>query len=108
MLFEKEGIAVEIFIPRQLTQNVGKDGKATVNAVTRDMPTEFAIEVRGMKPTTSADTIRLYFEGHKGANAEVVKMELFKAKGMYLIWFKKESGMLIISYDKISNKDVNN
>ncbi|XP_063435913.1 uncharacterized protein LOC134716831 [Mytilus trossulus] len=100
LLFEKERIAVEIFIPCQPTSIVVEDGKATVNDVTRAMPTEFAIEVRGVKPSTSADTIRLYFESRKGANADVVKME-FKAKGMYIIWFNKESAI-----EASMNKDV--
>lgn len=46
-----------------------------------------------MKPTTSEDTLRFFFEGRRGANADVVKMEFIEEKEMYMVWFEDESGM---------------
>ncbi|XP_052101677.1 uncharacterized protein LOC127735527 isoform X3 [Mytilus californianus] len=93
LLFEKKRIDVEIFIPRSPTPDVEGDRQASGNEDTGDMPTEFVIEVTGMKPTTSGDTIRFYFESRKVANADVVKMEFIEEKEMYLIWFEEESAI---------------
>lgn len=93
LLFEKKKIEVEIFQPRPPTPDIEEDEQALGNEETADMPTEFAIEVRGMKTTTSEDTIRYYFESRKVADADVVKMEFIEEKEMYMIWFEEESGM---------------
>ncbi|XP_071169373.1 uncharacterized protein [Mytilus edulis] len=93
LLFEKKKIDVEIFQPRPPTPDVEEDAEASGNEETIDMPTEFVIEVRGMKPTTSEDIIRYYFESRKVANADVVKMEFVEEKEMYMIWFEEESAV---------------
>ncbi|VDH97895.1 Hypothetical predicted protein [Mytilus galloprovincialis] len=93
LLFEKKKIDVEIFQPREPTPDVEEDAEASGDEGTTDMPTDFVIEVRGMKPTTDADTIRYYFESHKVANADVVKMEFVEEKEMYMIWFEEESAI---------------
>ncbi|CAG2243958.1 unnamed protein product [Mytilus edulis] len=46
-----------------------------------------------MKPTTSEDTIRYYFESRKVADADVVKMEFIEEKEMYMVWFEEESAI---------------
>ncbi|VDI11576.1 Hypothetical predicted protein [Mytilus galloprovincialis] len=68
-------------------------GQAAEEEDTVDMPTEFVMEVRGIKPTTSEDTLRNYFESRKVANAEVVKMKFIEAKEMYMVWFEDESAI---------------
>ncbi|XP_063435915.1 uncharacterized protein LOC134716833 [Mytilus trossulus] len=93
LLFEKTKIDVEIFVPRPATPYVEDDAQISGDEDTTDMPTEFVIEVRGMKPTTSEDTIRYYFESRKVANADVVKMQFIEEKEMYMIWFEEESAI---------------
>ncbi|CAG2225269.1 unnamed protein product [Mytilus edulis] len=93
LLFEKKKIDVEIFVPRPPTPDIEEDAEVSGDEETADMPTEFVIEVRGMKLTTDEDTIRYYFESRKVADADVVKMEFIEEKEMYMIWFEEESAI---------------
>ncbi|XP_071169375.1 uncharacterized protein [Mytilus edulis] len=93
LLFEKKKIDVEIFVPDQPTPDVEDNDQASGNEETGHIPNEFVIEVRGMKPTTSKDTLRYYFECREVANADVVKMEYIEEKRMYMIWFEEESAV---------------
>ncbi|CAC5404075.1 unnamed protein product [Mytilus coruscus] len=70
LLFEKNRIDVEIFIPRPRTPDVKEDGQAAGNEDTGDMPTD-----------------------PKAANAEIVKMEFIEEKNLYMIWFAEESAI---------------
>lgn len=94
LLFEKKKIDAEIFVPDPPTSEVEDNGQASGNEETGDIPTEFVIEVRGVKPTTSEDNLRYYFESCKVADADVVKMEYIEEKRMYMIWFEEESGIV--------------
>ena len=51
------------------------------------------IEVRGMKPSTTQDTLEFYFESRRGANVDVEKIEFIEDKDMYLITFQEEEGI---------------
>ncbi|OPL33590.1 hypothetical protein AM593_08321, partial [Mytilus galloprovincialis] len=50
--------------------------------------TKYTIEVRGMKETTSSDTIRYYFESRRGANCDVFDIRFVPNKNMYLVTFE--------------------
>ncbi|XP_071123935.1 uncharacterized protein [Mytilus edulis] len=86
-------IDVEKCLPFATTPVVEEVGQAAEKRDTVDLPTEFVMEVSGMKPTTSEDTLRHYFESRKVANADVVKMKYIKEKKMYMVWFEDESAI---------------
>ena len=91
LLFEKKLINVELYLPE--TEIEKEDEQSTGDQEVSDKPTEYAIEVRGMKPTTSKDAVMFYFEGRRGANADVVKIIFVEEKNMYMVWFEEEEGM---------------
>lgn len=54
--------------------------------------TKHTVEVRGMKETTSSDTIRYYFESRRGANCDVIDIRFVPNKNMYLVSFGEIEG----------------
>ena len=91
LLFEKKLINVELYTPE--TQIEEEDEQSTENQEVSDKPMEYAIEVRGTKPTTSKDAVMFYFEGRRGADADVVKIVFVEEENMYMVWFEEEEGM---------------
>ena len=91
LLFEKKLINVELYMPE--TQIEEEDEQSTGDQEISDQPTEYAIEVRGTKPTTSKDAVIFYFEGRRGANDDVVKIVFVEEENMYMVWFEEEEGM---------------
>ena len=91
LLFEMKLINVELYMPE--TQIEEEDEQSTGDQEISDKPTEYAIEIRGTKPTTSEDAVTFYFEGRRGANADVVKIVFVEEENMYMVWFEKEEGM---------------
>ena len=75
------------------TQIEKEDEQSTEDQEISDKPTEYAIEVRGTKPNTSKDAVMNYFEGRRGANADVVKIVFVEEENMYMVWFEEEEGM---------------
>ncbi|CAG2202964.1 unnamed protein product [Mytilus edulis] len=58
--------------------------------------TKYTIEVRGMKETTSLDTIRYYFESRRGANCDVKDIRFVPNKKMYLVTFDGNEDVSVI------------
>jgi hypothetical protein len=91
LLFEKKLINVELYMPE--TQIEEEDEQSTGDQEISDQPTEYAIEERGTKLTTTEDAVTFYFEGRRGANADVVKIVFVEEENMYMVWFEEEEGM---------------
>ena len=80
-MFNKKVVEVAAYYP--------KDGAYSDEM--SDLPC-CTIEVKGMKETTSEDTIVLYFESKKVTNADVTKIEFVEDEKMYLVTFEDEEG----------------
>ncbi|XP_076115863.1 protein mono-ADP-ribosyltransferase PARP14-like [Mytilus galloprovincialis] len=58
--------------------------------------TKYTVEVRGMKETTSSNTIRYYFESRRGANCDVIDIRYVPNKRMYLLTFDGNEDVSVI------------
>ena len=104
LLFNKKLINVELYTP--VTQIEEEDEQSTGYQEVGDKPTEYAIEVRGTKPTTSEEAVMLYFEGRRGANEDVVKIVFVEKENMYIVWFEKEEGMCHVLIITVFKGDI--
>ena len=104
LLLQNKAIDVEIFNPCPSSPVIVEGGPDNGMAEYGSM--DIIIEVKGMKPTTSEDTIMYYFESRKGAKADVEKIIYKEEDNMYLLWFKEESGMChLVNNKKKKNMD---
>ncbi|XP_021358914.1 uncharacterized protein LOC110453970 isoform X2 [Mizuhopecten yessoensis] len=92
LLLEKKQIKVERFVPESYNSGaMGKDSSEEETSDKEKTKPSCTIEVRGVKETTSIDTIELYFESKKAAGKplEIVKLD----------HSEREEGVIYITYE---------
>ncbi|XP_021358903.1 uncharacterized protein LOC110453967 isoform X2 [Mizuhopecten yessoensis] len=91
-LLDKKQIKVELFVPESCNSGaMGKDSSEEETSDKEETKPSCTIEVRGMKETTSIDTIELYFESKKAAGKpfDIVKLDDSE----------REEGVIYITYE---------
>ncbi|CAC5391546.1 unnamed protein product [Mytilus coruscus] len=75
-----------------LSGRMDKSNELTASAT----ETKHTVEVRGMKETTTSDTIKYYFESRRGANCDVTDIRFVPNKNMYLMTFDENEDVSVI------------
>lgn len=89
LLLEGKKIDVEIFIPESYdTENAAGDSSEEKE----EMRPSCTIEVRGMKESTSRDTVELYFESRHAAGESVDILQFDDSE-------RQEEGVIYISFE---------
>ncbi|CAG2248583.1 unnamed protein product [Mytilus edulis] len=88
-------VEVEAYLPDELLKNEDPDSDEYNTPPESDSDDESvcAIEVSGLKKATTENTIKFYFEGKNGADADIKKIKRIKENNMYLVTFKNAAAV---------------
>lgn len=79
---------IDIVFVNDFSGRMDKSNELTPSATENN----YTVEVKGMKETTSSDTIRYYFESRRGVNCDVIDIRYVPNKKMYLVTFDGNEG----------------